>query len=114
MASITLTFSQPIQDSVQIGDTAYFSSVLDLGGFNTGGTIKEIGPITALTEVSITCSIPNSSVRPNANDFILFSKDNRANMGSIAWYYAEVEMINNSTVASEIFHVSSEIIESSK
>jgi hypothetical protein len=114
MASITLTFSQPIQDSVQIGDIAYFSPVSTVGGFSTGGEIKEIGEITALTDISITCTIPNSSERPSANDFILFSKDNRANMASIAGYYAEVEMVNNSTVASEIFHVSSEIIESSK
>lgn len=49
MASITLTFSQPIQDSVQIGDIAYFSSTSTVGGFNTGGEIKQIGAITALT-----------------------------------------------------------------
>jgi hypothetical protein len=35
-------------------------------------------------------------------------------MASIAGYYAEVEMENNSTTASEIFHVSSEVVESSK
>jgi hypothetical protein len=67
-----------------------------------------------VTEFSITCNIPNSDPRPQASDFILFSKDNAVNMASIAGYYAEVEMENNSTTASEIFHVSSEVVESSK
>ena len=114
MASITLTFSQPIQDSVQVGDIAYFSSTSTVGGFSTGGEIKQIGAITAVTEFSIACNIPNSDPRPQASDFILFSKDNAVNMASIAGYYAEVEMENNSTTASEIFHVSSEVVESSK
>ena len=114
MATITLTFTQPIQDSVQIGDIAYFTPTSTVGNFNTGGTIKEIGPITAVTELSITCTIPNSSPRPAANNFILFSKDNRANMASIAGYYAEIDLQNNSTTAAELFHVSSEVVESSR
>ena len=102
MANITLTFTYAVQDSVQIGDTAYFASTSTVGGFNTAGTIKEIGAITAFAP------------RPQATDFILFSKDNQANMASIAGYYAEVDLQNNSTIAAEMFHVSSEVVESSR
>tara|TARA_R110001592_G_scaffold221867_1_gene476825 strand:+ start:414 stop:758 length:345 start_codon:yes stop_codon:yes gene_type:complete len=114
MANITLTFSNPVQDSVQIGDIAYFSSTSTVGNFNTAGTINKIGAITAVTDLSISCDIEPFAVRPSANDFILFSKDNQANMASIAGYYAEVDMQNNDTAAAEIFTVSSEVVESSK
>jgi hypothetical protein len=114
MANITLTFTQPIQDSVQVGDIAYYSSTSTVGGFSTAGTIKKIGVITSVTNLSISADIEPFAVRPSANDFILFSKDNQANMASIAGYFAEVDMINNDTTAAELFTVSSEVVESSK
>lgn len=114
MANITLTFSYPVQDSVQIGDIAYYASTSTVGGFNTAGAIKEIGVITGVTNLTISCNIEPFAVRPSANDFILFSKDNTVNMGSIAGYYAEVNLQNNNTEVAEIFHVSSEVVESSR
>ena len=42
MDSITLTFPEAIQVSVQIGDTAYFTN--DVNGVD----IKEIGVVTAI------------------------------------------------------------------
>jgi len=114
MANITLTFSYPVQDSVQIGDTAYYASTSAVGGFNTAGDIKKIGVITAVTDFTISCNIEPFAVRPSATDFILFSKDNTVNMGSIAGYYAEIDLQNNSTTAAEIFHVSYEVVESSR
>ena len=114
MANITLTFTYAVQDSVQIGDTAYFASTSTVGGFNTTGTIKEIGAITAVTEFSISCDIAAFAPRPQATNFILFSKDNTVNMGSIAGYYAEVEMKNTSTEKAELFAVGAEVGISSK
>ena len=95
-----------IQDSVQVGDTAYYQ--------NTGGTIVEMGLVTAITEASISCDIGGLVVRPTSNDFILFSKDSRGNTSSIRGYYAEVKMKNDATTACEIYDVGSEIFESSK
>jgi hypothetical protein len=114
MASITLTFTNPVQDSVQVGDIAYYTSTSAVGGFTTGGSIIEMGSITAVGTYSITCNISDSTPRPSGTDFILFSKDNRVNMASITGYFAEVEMINNSNIESEIFHLSSETVISSK
>ena len=114
MPSITLTFDNPVQDSVQIGDIAYYTSTGTTGGFLTGGALVEMGSITAIGEFTITCNINASTTRPSANDFILFSKDNRVNMASITGYFAEINLTNNSTTAAEIFHVSGEIVISSQ
>jgi len=58
--------------------------------------------------------VANSTVLPTNQDFVFFSKDNRANMASLLGYYAEVEVKNNSTEKAEIFAMGSEIFESSK
>jgi hypothetical protein len=105
MPNITMTFPH-IQDSVQVGDTAYYQ--------NTSGTIVQMGLVTAVTDVSISCNIGGLVVRPTTSDFILFSKDSRGNTSSIRGYYAEVKMKNDATTAVEMYDVGSEIFESSK
>ncbi len=114
MASITIQFTAPVQDSVQIGDIAYYTSTSTVGGFTTGGSIIEMGPITEVGINTITCTIENSTTRPSQNDFILFSKDNRVNMASATGYFAEIQLCNNSTTEAEVFHVSGEVVISSK
>jgi len=114
MPSITLTFDNPVQDSVQVGDVAYYTSTGTTGGFLTGGALVEMGNITAVGEYSITCDIDASTIRPSANDFILFSKDNRVNVASITGYFAEINLTNDSTTEAEVFHVSGEVVISSK
>lgn len=104
MPNITMTFPH-IQDSVQVGDTAYYQS---------SGTIVQMGLITAVTDASISCNIGGLVVRPTSSDFILFSKDSRGNTSSIRGYYAEVKMKNDATTACELYDVGSEIFESSK
>ena len=46
--------------------------------------------------------------------FIMFSKDNKANMSSLLGYYASVEFRNNSTDKAELFNVGTVFTESSK
>ena len=110
MATITLTFAKNINTSVQVGDTIYRCTM--------SGTVAsdpiEIGTVTAVAAKTITCNISIASTRPTTNDFIMFSKDNQANLSSIDGYYAEVEMKNDSNVAAELHAVSSEIFASSK
>jgi len=105
MPNITMTFPH-IQDSVQVGDTAYYQ--------NTSGTIVQMGAVTSVTNNSISCDIGGLVVRPTSSDFILFSKDSRGNTSSIRGYYAEVKMKNDATAACELYDVGSEIFESSK
>ena len=48
------------------------------------------------------------------NSFIMFSKDNKANMSSILGYYASAQFRNNSTDEAELFNVGVDVFESSK
>jgi hypothetical protein len=110
MASITMTFAKNIQDSVQVGDTAYYCTISS----GIASSPIEIGEITAVTSTTITVTIAIGATRPTTNDFIMFSKDNKANLSDLPGYYAEVEMKNDATDAAEIFAVGSEMFASSK
>jgi len=46
--------------------------------------------------------------------FIMFSKDNKVNLSSIAGYYASVTFKNDSTDKAELFNVGASVFESSK
>jgi len=46
--------------------------------------------------------------------FIMFSKDNKANMADMLGYYASVEFRNNSLEEAELFNVGTRVVESSK
>lgn len=116
----TLTFAQPLNISCQIGDTAYYVPVGTSGGFSINSSaVIEIGVITAIggsisaPTITITNTlVPNGS--PPNGSYILFSKDNKANLSSALGYFAEVKFKNTSTIASELFSVGVDIFESSK
>jgi len=121
MPAITvLTFSAPLNTSCQIGDTAYYmDSTATLGSFTTGAhnNIIEIGIITAIggSTSAPTITIGNSLIAsvPNGS-FILFTKNNKANLSSLLGYYAEVRMVNSDTGTLELFSVGVDTFESSK
>ena len=108
MDSITLTFLQPLNTSVQIGDTVYYTNDIN------GKDINVIGLITALTSTSITAEISASQVRPVLTSFILFSKTAKVNTSNLKGYYAEMQFMNDSEDYSELFLVGSQVFESSK
>jgi hypothetical protein len=123
---VTLSFGAPLNASCQVGDTAYYVSTnaqLD-GGFTTNGanSIVEIGQIREITPfngsaalVKCMTDLPNSGeLADDATQFILFSKDNKANLSSVLGYYADVKMVNNSTTEAELFSVGVDYFESSK
>jgi hypothetical protein len=108
MDTIVLTFANPINISVQIGDIIYYQP--------PGGSVTQIGPCTAIASgrLSLDCKIHSHKDRPDEDDFILFSKDNKANVQQLTGYYAEVKMENNRDSFAELFSIGSEIYESSK
>ena len=123
MPSITLTFSAPLNVSCQTGDTAYF--VQTAGVTNTGFTINsnnvvEIGQIRQITNPTsnsptIICDTTLSYASTNGeNRFILFSKDNKANLSSILGYYADMKIVNNSKKHAEMHVITADAFESSK
>ena len=108
MDSITLTFPKPLNVSVQVGDTAYYTN--DTNGKN----VVLIGKITAVTGNSITADISPSTNRPLTSSFILFSKTASVNTSGLKGYYAETQFKNNSLSSAELFSVGGEVVESSK
>ena len=105
-----MTFANTVQDSVQVGDTAYYCTISS----GIASSPIEIGEITAVTSTTITVTIAAGTTRPTTNDFIMFSKDNKANLSDLPGYYAEVEMKNDATSAVELFAVGCEMFASSK
>ena len=115
---ITIDFTGDINnDSLQIGDLAYYVTPSTLGGFNQSTSDPTlIGPIEAITATSI--DVDNGSVvmttLDNTGDFIMFAKDTSINLSGLVGYYAEVKINNNSTDKAEMFSIASEITISSK
>ena len=133
MPTIDLTFPNDINVSVQIGDTAYYVDTTPVGptqewaasttphftGPQSG--IIELGPIINLIQgipSTIVCDMSLSVLAihglPQLDDFIMFSKDNKANLSSLLGYYAKVKFTNNSTDEAELFSIGANIFESSK
>ena len=135
MAHITILFPNPINTSVQVGDTAYYlSNTTDYqgpSGIHTHSNyddIIQIGEVVCVNQNyggscvnkpdnSITCNWdPNPPVSPfpAVADFIMFSKDNKANLSSLLGYYAEIQFVNNSSTKAELFSVGADVFISSK
>ena len=120
MPLITIYFPNPLNVSVQIGDMAYYmkqQQTLGTHQHSQQGDIVQIGPIVSIGTDWITCDWspnPIGSPWPTNGMFIMFSKDNKANLSSILGYYAEVKFTNNSPNEAELFSVGTEIFESSK
>ena len=130
--TLTLSFSNTINESVQIGDIVYFTPVTPTGGstsFEISNTsnILELGKITniinpnlyngATSSIVLLCDLydnTNLPIVPLATDFIMFGKDKTINTTSLLGYYAEVSFINNSDKKAELFSVGSEVAESSR
>lgn len=108
MDTITLSFPKPLNVSVQVGDTAYYTD--DVNGVD----IILIGTITLISTFYIECDIEASTIRPLITSFILFSKTAKANTSGLKGYYAEAQFRNNSITAVELFSVGGEVVESSK
>ena len=122
--TITLTFPNPINVSVQVGDTAYYlDTITNLGvqahRHSDQNDIIQIGDITIIDRTlnQITCNWnpnPPTALFPPVGAFIMFSKDNKVNLSSILGYYAEVQFVNNSSTEAELFSVGADTFISSK
>ena len=126
MPLVTLTFNDPINSSVQIGDTVYYiptntpgtsTDAFETAQFNNA---IELGPIQAITNQygiggAITLTVfTNVTTAPADGDYIMFGKNNVVNTSGIVGYYAKVKLKNDSKDKVELFSISSEIFESSK
>ena len=130
---LTMSFNGEINESLQLGDTAYYSTLPAQGGSFSGSTatastlIIAFGIVSGIDRDTIprTISVVYDNgdydfdgspdiTPPSAGDYIMFSKDRVVNSSSLLGYYAEVKFINNSQQKAELFSVGSEVSESSK
>jgi len=110
MSIITLQFPNPLNESVQVGDTAYYTN--DPNGTNLIilGTIE--GILRSINKITVDIGTIDTAV--TTSSFILFSKTALVNTSGIKGYYAEAQFRNDSTDYAELFLAGSEIFESSK
>jgi hypothetical protein len=117
--NITISFNHHIQDSVSVGDIAYYTNISGSGGFVVGqDEIVVIGEITFIDRVNntITCSteLTAAQVAGLSTVFILFSKNNCQEGASLLGYFGSFKFKNNSTTKAELFAVTVDAFESSK
>tara|TARA_R100001082_G_scaffold102563_1_gene72763 strand:+ start:2710 stop:3081 length:372 start_codon:yes stop_codon:yes gene_type:complete len=119
---LTLTFSAPLNTSCQVGDTAYWVDTSSSGGFTiNSNAVQEIGVIKTINNSTSDAPtiVINTSISTNlhgSTKFVLFSKDNKANLSSMLGYYLSVQFKNNnaSTDDAELFSVGVDTFLSSK
>lgn len=125
MPFYTLTFSTPVIEfnvSLQVGDTIYYCPSNTIGGFDMVNmeNITKIGELREIGDSQLVCftnwlpHTPTVRSEDYPGDFIMFSKENEANLSSLLGYVAEVEFSNNSTGKAELFSIGAEVSESSK
>ena len=113
MADVTLPFSNKINVSLQPGDTVYYYTGSTLTSLNDLIKIGTVDSIDAGNNTMSVTSADNIDL-PSSGDYIMFSKDNEANLNSLVGYYAEVKLKNDSTSEAELFSIGVEVDESSK
>ena len=118
---ITLRFEQPLNSSLQVGDTVWYTSTSQAGGYDSAnsnsvlrlGTIEQVSSQYRAHEIKVSNYILQFS--PALTDvFYMFSKNNSVNLANLKGYYAKAKFENNSSEKVELFAVSSEVFESSK
>lgn len=118
---VTSGFANPLGTSTSIPNTvpgaSHASTTLPHMTEDRENVVM-IGNITAITLTSVTCFMSDALAAqhgpPPVGAFIMFSKDNKANLSSLLGYYSLVKLRNNSTEKAEIFSIAADFIESSK
>ena len=117
---ITLTFNEPLNISLTVGDTVLYTEPSTSGGYSiSNSTPQRLGIVTDIDRDNNKIQVTNVllSVAPILQinqTYFMFTKDNATNLASLTGYYAEAKFINNSTEKAELFAVGSEVVESSK
>jgi len=120
MATLTLTYTQPLNTSVQVGDTVCFVPTATSGEFTiNSGSIIQVGTITTINNPtsnapSIVCETNLNGSYNGQSHYTFFYKDNKVNLSSILGYYAEITLQNDTNIYAELHSVACDVFESSK
>ena len=109
MPNITLDFTNPLPNGIQVGDIAWYLDVSE-------DTNIKMGPIVSMSldPIQIVVSVATGVVPPTAQDFIFYAPDPIAVVSSLKGYFAEAQFVNKSTEYAECFSVGAEVFQSSK
>ena len=110
MPLYTIYFNDPLNCSIQIGDTAWYSTI---DAYGIASTYQNLGTITDIVGNIITVNVA-VGVTVAAGDYFSFSKSIKVNESGLKGYYAEVTFHNQSSEYVELFAISSETVISSK
>ena len=108
--STQIDFDYPINSSVQLGDTMYYTPPATFG---ITSQPKSCGTIVGLSGDSIIVDGNITDLDANGGYF-LFAKSIIANETSLKGYYADIKFRNNSTKKAHLFSIGSEVVLSSK
>ena len=118
MPIASLTFTDPINSSVQPGDIVYYVNTSTLPNSTVQqaltSNVTKFGVVVSTTANSINVRHTSAVSLPLAGFYIMFEKDKQVNSSSLIGYYAEVELMNNSDAKIELFSLGSEVSENSK
>tara|TARA_R100001015_G_C4632430_1_gene195968 strand:+ start:206 stop:556 length:351 start_codon:yes stop_codon:yes gene_type:complete len=114
---IQITFSEPLNVSLAIGDQVHHTTVALSGGYSLGYNYKYLGDVVKIegqvvflkNNITLTPPVINLS-----GEYFMFTKPNKVNLTNLTGYFAELKFVNNDTKKAELFSVGSEIVESSK
>jgi hypothetical protein len=103
-SAVVLNFSFGIGSIINVGDVAYK---------NNAGALMKLGPITAISNNSITINttVTGGNI-PLVSDYVLCLKDSTAESYGARGYYMQFELENNNTSRVELFSVGSSIFKS--
>jgi hypothetical protein len=123
----TVQINGEINVSVQPGDALYAAVVINNQSgsnhpnqSNTStkpqmiGVVDDNGIDYANNSITFTSASSAASFGGGGNVYLFASKDNRVNTSGMLGYFAEVEFVNHSTKAAEIFVVAADYVPSSK
>ena len=118
---ITLKFEQPLNSSLQVGDTVWYTNTSQAGGYSSAdssgvirlGIVEEINNQYNFHQIKVSNNVIDY-YPALTNAFIMFSKTNSVNLANLNGYYAKAKFENNSSEKAELFAVNSEVLESSK
>jgi|TARA_R110000803_G_scaffold48787_7_gene101374 hypothetical protein len=113
MGIITITFPNPLNVSIQEGDTAYYTNDVNGKNIQVIGEITSVSGSTIMVEEQPTLATVSEGIL-TLDSFILFSKTSLVNSSGLKGYYAEMQFKNDAVDYAELFLVGSEIFESSK
>lgn len=118
MPLATLTFNDPVNSSLQVGDAIHYTAMSTVPNSNilTSTSLVDFGIVSSISVdlLIITVIYPNGVALPAANDYIMFEKNKQVNTSGLKGYYADIKFVNNSRTEAKLFSIGSEVSESSK